>query len=235
MKSILIAVVFLFFGCLTPELSAATHHHHHSKSSQTSHHKGTSHRAESELLYNPPWPSNFTTVVIDPGHGGHDYGGIPGQRIPEKTMALDVALRLRPKLQAAGVHTVLTRSTDTFVSLPDRAAIANAQTDAIFVSIHFNATPRAGAHGVETYYFVPSAARLAQRLQARLSTAQSMEENRGVKRRGFYVLRKTRIPSVLVEPAFLTNPDEGREVLQSAFRQRLADLIARAILESRSY
>jgi len=89
----------------------------------------------------------FTTVVIDPGHGGVDRGGIPGQRVAEKVMALDTARRLEIRLRAAGFRTIMTRRDDYFVSLPERVAIANAQRDAIFISIHFNATPRPGAEG----------------------------------------------------------------------------------------
>jgi N-acetylmuramoyl-L-alanine amidase len=96
--------------------------------------------------------SSFSTVVIDPGHGGFDRGGIPGQRVPEKNVALDTALRLQRLLQQAGLHTVLTRSTDVFISLPQRVAIANAQPQSIFVSIHYNAARRQGAHGIETYF-----------------------------------------------------------------------------------
>ena len=91
------------------------------------------------------------TVVIDPGHGGHDRGGGPRQKIPEKPYNLDVALRLRNVLNAAGYRTVMTRTGDYFVGLGGRCAIANGQRDAIFVSVHFNSAPREGANGIETY------------------------------------------------------------------------------------
>src|SRR5947208_15263736 len=86
-----------------------------------------------------------TVVVIDAGHGGFDRGGIPGQRVAEKTMTLDVAKRLGKYLRKAGFQTVFTRTDDTFVSLGNRVGIANAQPNAIFVSIHFNAAIRAEA------------------------------------------------------------------------------------------
>src|SRR5215472_3207784 len=89
--------------------------------------------------------SSPITVVIDAGHGGHDRGGIPGQRIAEKDMNLDVALRLRNVLSASGYHVVMTRSTDVFVPLGGRVAIANSYRNAIFICIHFNATGRSGA------------------------------------------------------------------------------------------
>src|SRR6266481_10227031 len=94
-----------------------------------------------------------TVVVIDAGHGGFDRGGIPGQRIPEKEMTLDVAQRLKGVLTAAGYRVVMTRDSDVFVPLATRVAIANSYRNAIFVCIHFNATNRMGAGGIETYFY----------------------------------------------------------------------------------
>jgi N-acetylmuramoyl-L-alanine amidase len=174
----------------------------------------------------------FTTVVIDPGHGGIDRGGIPGQRVPEKVMTLDTAFRLQALLRAAGFRTVMTRTGDYFVSLPERVAIANAQRNAIFISIHYNATPRAQAEGFETYYYNRRAARLASACYSMIIRAWP-GSRRGVRMRGFFVIRKTRIPSVLVEPGFLTNPYEASLILRPAMRQRIATLLAAAIISRR--
>jgi len=171
----------------------------------------------------------FTTVVIDPGHGGMDRGGIPGQRVPEKVMTLDTARRLELRLRAAGFRTVMTRRDDTFVSLPQRVAIANAHRDAIFISIHYNAAPRAAAEGFETYYFSKRSAKLAAACYSRIVRAWP-GSRRGVRTRGFFVIRKTSIPSVLVEPGFLTNPSEAALVCEPEMRQRIADLLAAAII-----
>jgi N-acetylmuramoyl-L-alanine amidase len=174
--------------------------------------------------------NSFSTVVIDPGHGGFDRGGIPGQRVPEKMVALDTALRLQRILQKAGVRTVMTRSTDVFVPLPVRSAIANAQHDAIFVSIHYNASPRSGAHGVETYSENNRGAVLAARIQRQIIHLVSTE-NRGVRSAEYYVLRHCRLPAVLVECGFLTNPSEAQLALTSEYRQRIAEQIAAGIIE----
>src|SRR6266853_3218824 len=96
---------------------------------------------------------SLATVVIDAGHGGHDRGGIPGQRIAEKDMTLAVAQRLRSVLSTSGYRVVMTRSTDVFVPLGGRVAIANSYRNAVFVCIHFNATGRSGASGIETYFY----------------------------------------------------------------------------------
>jgi N-acetylmuramoyl-L-alanine amidase len=174
--------------------------------------------------------NSFSTVVIDPGHGGFDHGGIPGQRVPEKMVALDTALRLQRILQKAGVRTVMTRTTDVFVPLPVRSAIANAQPNAIFVSIHYNASPRSGAHGIETYSENNRGAVLAARIQRHIIHFVSTE-NRGVRSAEYYVLRHCRLPAVLVECGFLTNPIEAQLALTSEYRQRIAEQIAAGIME----
>jgi N-acetylmuramoyl-L-alanine amidase len=168
------------------------------------------------------------TIVIDAGHGGFDRGGVPGQRIAEKDKTLDVALRLRRILQADGYRVVMTRDRDVFIPLGTRTAIANSNRNASFVSIHFNCSTRAGANGIETYYYRSDSAALAASIHRNV-IAGAPTENRGIRRRGFFVLRRTAIPSVLVECGFLTNPTEGRLAQTDSYRQKLAEQIARGI------
>jgi len=169
-----------------------------------------------------------TTVVIDAGHGGYDRGGIPGQRIAEKTMTLDVAQRLNGLLSAKGYRVVMTRDSDVFVPLPTRVAIANSYRDAIFVCIHFNSAKRVGADGIETYFYSRDSLPLASAVHYFVAGG-APTPNRGVRRRGFYVLRKTKIPAVLVECGFLTNPGEGEYAQTASYRQKLAEEIAAGI------
>jgi N-acetylmuramoyl-L-alanine amidase len=169
------------------------------------------------------------TVVIDAGHGGHDRGGGPGQRIPEKPYTLDVAQRLRRILSGAGYKTVMTRDGDYFVTLGGRCSIGNAQRDSIFVSIHFNSAPREGADGIETYYYSSRAGKLASSVHREVVRVAGTEDRR-VRRRGFYVIRNTRSPSILCELGFLTNRRESQRITSSpAYRQQLAEAIARGI------
>jgi N-acetylmuramoyl-L-alanine amidase len=168
------------------------------------------------------------TIVIDAGHGGFDRGGVPGQRISEKDKTLDVAQRLKRILQADGYRVIMTRDSDVFVSLGARVAIANSYRGATFISIHFNCSSRVGANGIETYYYRSDSASLAASIHRNV-VSSAPSENRGIRRRGFYVLRRTSIPSVLVECGFLTNPTEGRLALSGDYRQGLAEQIARGI------
>jgi len=170
------------------------------------------------------------TIVIDAGHGGHDRGGMPGQRIPEKDYALDVAKRLDGVLRSAGFRTVMTRKGDYFVTLQDRCNISNAQSNAVFVSIHFNGAPNYDASGIETYYYGSrDSAALADRILRKVVSSTG-SPGRWARPRPLYVLRHSRFPAVLCELGFLTNRDEARRIGTSAHRQRLAEAVASAIV-----
>jgi N-acetylmuramoyl-L-alanine amidase len=171
-------------------------------------------------------------VVIDPGHGGVDRGGMPGQRLAEKGFTLDTAKRLARVLgNVSGIKVVLTRDNDTFVSLTERTNIANqyAGRDAVFVSIHFNAGRREGAYGIETYYNNQRGYRLAALVHPRVIRAMASID-RGIRHRGYWVLRKNRLPAILVECGFLTNHAEAARISDSGLRERLARAIGDAIV-----
>ena len=174
----------------------------------------------------------FTTVVVDAGHGGKDNGAFRRYGGAEKSATLDVATRLARKLRESQFRTVMTRSSDVFISLDERAAISNRQTNAIFVSVHFNDSRRRGIHGFETYYHSPVARNLAYRIQQQLVTMRGAS-NRGVKTANFRVLRKALYPAVLVECGFLSNRSEGAAARSASYREELADKIAEAIVDER--
>ncbi len=169
-------------------------------------------------------------IIIDAGHGGHDRGGHPNQYYAEKEYALDVAQRLDSALRKAGYRTVMTRRSDYFVTLGDRASIANRYgSSAVFVSIHFNGAANTEASGIETYYHSgKKSAALAHSIHSKVLRATGAEDRR-VRSRGFSVLRNTKMPAVLCELGFLTNRDEARRIRSSSHRQRLADAVAAGI------
>src|ERR1051326_4843988 len=108
-------------------------------------------RAEQSAATAAPASAPFNLVILDPGHGGQDSGAICGG-IPEKDLTLDIAQRADRFLQTQGIATVFTRIGDTYVSLADRAALANRTRGCVFVSIHFNEGNKNISNGVETYY-----------------------------------------------------------------------------------
>src|SRR5437016_8331244 len=197
-----------------------------------------------------PNAGKVETVVLDPGHGGHDRGAVCRYGY-EKDFALDVARKLRPLLQAKGLRVIMTREGDYFVPLEVRAQIANAARNSIFVSIHFNATnDDPNATGFEIFSFTPRGApstsdgnvtASAVNMQPGSSVdAQSMalsaciyhsllghlpEYDRGIKRARFAVLRLTKVPAVLIEGGFLTERRESKLIAQKDWRARLAHAI----------
>jgi N-acetylmuramoyl-L-alanine amidase len=196
-------------------------------------------------------------VAIDPGHGGSDTGavgrlapgvatGLParsdaqGAVLYEKDVNLDVGLRLDAYLTSHGARTILTRHADLAggdrpyttegADLRARTDIANEAGVDLFVSVHNNALSTT-ASGTETYHFYYSSAAaraLAQDVQDEVVAALGLPD-RGVRSAGFYVLRHTRMPAVLVEGAFMTNPREAALLADPAVRQRIAEAIGRGV------
>ncbi len=125
---------------------------------------GTEKRPEVPVTPRQPWDPNkeFTlaeqlglgvkTIVIDAGHGGKDPGAIGRKGLREKDVVLKVALKTRDALRKKGYKVILTRSTDTFLPLEERTAIANTKNADLFLSIHANSAPNRKARGLETYY-----------------------------------------------------------------------------------
>ncbi|MEM8961589.1 MAG: N-acetylmuramoyl-L-alanine amidase [Acidobacteriota bacterium] len=103
-------------------------------------------------------PLEVRRVVVDPGHGGHDSGTVTvgGPELLEKDLALDIGLRLRDRLVEAEFDVIMTRGVDRFISLRERAAIANTSRADLFISIHLNWIVTREVRGVETYYLGPT-------------------------------------------------------------------------------
>ena len=193
--------------------------------------RGSAVIAAGGLLWGAAPDAHAATVVLDAGHGGHDPGGVPGQRYIEKHAALRIAKLVQARLKAAGHRVVMTRTSDVFVELSRRVAISNkSPANSVFVSIHFNSAPNRDAHGIETYYHNERSLPLAQAIHQRVLRA-SGEEDRNVRKARFYVLRNNRRIAALAELGFLTNEQEGGRVARSAqYGQRLAAAVADGIL-----
>ena len=174
----------------------------------------------------------FSTVVVDAGHGGKDNGAYRRFGGAEKIATLDVARRLERKLRESQLKTVMTRSSDVFISLDQRVSIENARKNSVFVSIHFNDSRRRGIHGFETYYHSGVSLDLANGVQEKLMTIPH-SKNGGVHTANFRVLRLANCPAVLVECGYLSNRSEGNQARDSEYRELLADRIAEAIVEQR--
>jgi N-acetylmuramoyl-L-alanine amidase len=207
-----------------------------------------------EPVLSPPAP--FAMVVLDPGHGGQDSGTMKNG-MTEKDLTLDVAHRVERLLQERGLVVALTRGDDRYVSLQDRATMANNQSETVFVSIHFDEAGRAAATGIETYYaahpislpdqiasWLPFLQRtsseppnlesqsLAGSIQESL-VARTQATNRGTRPQQFFVIANVRHPAVLVEGGFLSNKDDVVRLANADYREQMALGIADGILHYR--
>ena len=174
----------------------------------------------------------FDTVILDPGHGGHDRGAGVGY-VYEKHLALDTARRVAQLLQGAGLHVVLSRTSDYFITLEDRSRLGNSRSNAVFVSVHYNYNRGGSGHGIETYYCHEDSYLLAGYIQAYVITQTNLT-SRGVKSANFHVIRATtRNPAVLVECGFVSNSGERAAMMYGEYRERIAMGIAKGILAYR--
>jgi N-acetylmuramoyl-L-alanine amidase len=172
-------------------------------------------------------------IFIDPGHGGKDPGAIGPTGLKEKDVNLDIAKRLGELLKVNGIMVNYTRTTDIFVDLGERAAIANRWGANYFVSVHCNAFTDRQANGVETYCydFGGEGEKLARKVQATVVKATGLKNRADVKKAGFTVLEETAMSAILVETAFISNPVEEKKLATPAFRQTVAVAIAKGICE----
>ena len=168
-------------------------------------------------------------IELDPGHGAHD-GGAGGARSYEKNNVLKVALRMKTLLQQHG-HTVrLTRETDVYLTLSQRAAAANKWGADIFVSLHDNSATNKTATGFETFIFDKTSNAKTINLQRAIHNAIIKEiglRDRGMKRANFSVLRETNMPACLVEYAFISNYNDETLLINEV--DKLARLTAKGI------
>lgn len=183
------------------------------------------------FLVNSAQARSFRTVVIDPGHGGHDKGGQWGL-VYEKHLALDTSARLEKVLKKRGFRTVMTRRSDYFISLPERVRITKKYRDAIFVSVHYNYTWKQKVTGIETFYTGAKSQPLAAYVQSGMMS-KVRTTNRGVKFARFYVIRHNTCPAILVECGFVSNASERSRMKSAWWRQSLAEGIADGIVRYR--
>ncbi|MEB3159439.1 MAG: N-acetylmuramoyl-L-alanine amidase [Synechococcus sp.] len=181
----------------------------------------------------PQVPRGRYRVVIDPGHGGPDPGAVGIRGLRETDVVLDVSLQVAQLLEARGVQVVLTRTAEIDVDLPPRVSLANRVGADAFLSIHANAISmsRPDVNGIETFYYSdPRSARLAAHVQQQVLNVSPGSPNRGVRQGRFFVIRRTTMPSALVETGFVTGNLDSPRLADQGHRRRLSLAIAAGIL-----
>jgi N-acetylmuramoyl-L-alanine amidase len=177
-----------------------------------------------------PVPRGKLLVVVDPGHGGKDSGA-PGFGLLEKDVVLPIGKRVAEILEQNGVQAVLTRDADFFVELQGRVDIAERVNATLFVSIHANAVDkRPDVNGLEVYYY-DSGYGLAESVRHAILQQISTIKDRGTRKARFYVLRKSSMPSILVETGYMTGREDSPRLGSPDYQNRMADAIARGILQ----
>lgn len=197
--------------------------------------------------------NRVVTICLDPGHGGKDPGNTD-RRNQEKRFTLELAGEIAAQLRRSNLKVILTRTSDRFVELPDRAHFANRNGADLFVSLHFNATSSDAVKGAEVYCLslpgtsssngtagksetgtYPGNAQnsrnmvLAYLMQRSLVRALPVED-RGIKRARFEVLREAKMPAILIEGGFMSNPAEAKRIYDDAYRRKMATAIVDGIL-----
>ncbi|MCX5635298.1 MAG: N-acetylmuramoyl-L-alanine amidase [Planctomycetota bacterium] len=172
-------------------------------------------------------------VVIDAGHGGKDPGAIGRNGAYEKSINLAIAKNLKNLLEQRGLTVVMTRSSDRFVDLDERADIANRNNAKLFVSIHSNARDDSSMRGFTVYVSRSPSGRSETVAESILrSMSGTGLENQGMGRADYRVLVGTRCPAVLVEVGYLSNSHEASLLIGSGFQNRIAQAIADGICDA---
>jgi len=190
-----------------------------------------------------PFPPHYSPdryirrVCLDPGHGGEDAGAVGFRGLREKDVTLDVAKRFKRILEAEGYEVMMTREGDYFIPLNKRVEKINGSRCDIMISIHADASKNREGRGITTYInrsFNPRAKLghnsilLADIIQRNL-VDWTDGQDRGIQTGGFYVLRKTRVPGVLVETSFISNPLEELKLSSKKYCQDIAESLFEAV------
>jgi N-acetylmuramoyl-L-alanine amidase len=173
------------------------------------------------------------TIVIDPGHGGKDPGAgeVGFSRLPEKSIVLDISLKVADELAAKGARVILTRKGDYFIDLDRRGLIAEHRKADLFVSIHADACPKNPQASGPTI-FVARQSSWQSRKSANAvhkSFRRFGMDSRGIRKADYRVLVGHSRPAILVETGFLTNYADAKNLNQNWYRDRVATAISHGI------
>lgn len=185
-------------------------------------------------------------VVIDPGHGGDDFGAVypfdqndanPVQ-VKEKDLNLEIALKLYEMLNKSGIKVKILRNDDRYLTLDDRINMANADNAALILSIHNGSAKNEATNGTCTFYSAKdmsapglTSGRFAEILQNEL-IKQLQTGNLGIKEVNFRVLKETNAPAALVEPALLSNEPDRKNLMDGKFLDRAAQALYDGVVAS---
>ena len=181
--------------------------------------------------FNQKHPLKNIVITVDPGHGGKELGAVGPTRIPEKNINLAISKELKKYLEKEGAKVILTRDDDSFLDLYARPEIANKHNSLICLSIHANSLVDKDPyekHGVSTFYYHPQAKELAH--QIKLQMIKDLKLKDDLYRNASFVLTRPTMPvSVLVEVAYMPNPEEYILLNDPDFQKKAAKSICEGV------
>ncbi|WP_412990228.1 N-acetylmuramoyl-L-alanine amidase [Pediococcus siamensis] len=193
----------------------------------------------------PAWLTNRTydfqkatnlseaTIVLDPGHGGNDSGALGiNTKHEEKVYTLKTAKTVKKALEAKGARVIMTRSTDVYVGLAPRAALANKKQADAFISFHYDSAPtnNSGSGDTTYYYHKNTSLQLAEIINSQLKANLNLT-NRGVRFGDFEVIRDNNQPALLIEGGYINTTRDFKQISSQRYRNQVARSVTAGLTE----
>lgn len=182
-------------------------------------------------------------IVIDSGHGGDDPGKIGINQAKEKDVNLKIAKKVKKRLKKEGWKVVMTREEDVMLGdaekgnrkihdMKARVELINKTMPAMAVSIHQNSYQEAEIHGAQVFYYSHSqdGKRMAETMQRALLMADEENTRQAKGNDTYYLLKRTEVPTIIVECGFLSNPQEAEKLTEDGYQKKLAQAITSGII-----
>lgn len=177
-------------------------------------------------------------VVIDAGHGGGDPGKIGINNALEKDINLQIAKKVKENLEKQNVTVIMTREDDTAednktADLKKRVSLINKEKPAIAVSIHQNSYSQEAIKGAQVFYYEQSekGKEAALLMQEELKQIDSENTREAKGNDTYYLLKKTEVPTIIVECGFLSNTQEADKLIDETYQKELANAICNGIIK----
>lgn len=182
-------------------------------------------------------------IVIDSGHGGDDPGKIGINQAKEKDVNLKIAKKVKKRLKKEGWKVVMTREEDVMLGdaqkgnrkihdMKARVELINKTMPAMAVSIHQNSYQEAEIHGAQVFYYSHSqdGKRMAETMQRAILMADEENTRQAKGNDTYYLLKRTEVPTIIVECGFLSNPQEAEKLTEDGYQKKLAQAITSGII-----
>lgn len=182
-------------------------------------------------------------IVLDSGHGGDDPGKIGVNQAKEKEINLKIAKKIKKRLEKNGWEVVMTREKDVMLGDPEagnkkihdmkaRVELINKTMPQAAVSIHQNSYQDEQIHGAQVFYYSHSedGKRMAEMMQKALLAVDEGNTRQAKANDTYYLLKRTEVPTIIVECGFLSNPEEAAKLIDSDYQKKMADAIAEGII-----